>query len=134
MDADFDGVASLASGGQDCNDRDATVYPSADELEGDSKDSNCDGWDDPDLDADGVSSERDCDDLNASVYPGAAELMGDGLDNNCDGRIDELYLDRDGDGFGAMDEGGTDCDDYNAEAYPNAEEIQMMVSTKTVMA
>ena len=83
----------------------------------------CDGLEDPDVDADGVSSERDCDDLNASVYPGAAELMGDGLDNNCDGRIDELYLDRDGDGFGAMDEGGTDCDDYNAEAYPNAEEI-----------
>ena len=80
--------------------------PSADELEGDSKDSNCDGWDDPDLDADGVSSERDCDDSNASVYPGAVELMGDSVDNNCDGRIDELYLDRDGDGFGAMDEGG----------------------------
>jgi len=123
VDSDFDGVASLASGGQDCNDRDATVHPSADELEGDSKDSNCDGLNDPDLDADGVSSERDCDDLNASVYPGATELVGDGLDNNCDGRIDELYLDRDGDGFGAMDEGGTDCDDYNAEAYPDAEEI-----------
>ena len=39
-------LPSLASGVWTCNDRAMLpVYPSADELEGDSKDSNCDGWD-----------------------------------------------------------------------------------------
>ena len=42
VDADGDKVASLASGGKDCDDGNKAVYPCADELPG-SVDSNCDG-------------------------------------------------------------------------------------------
>ena len=62
------------------------------ESPGDPADTNCDGVDGVDADADGVpsvdSGGTDCADQDATVHPGAAEQC-DGKDNNCDGSIDE---------------------------------------------
>lgn len=114
----------------DCDDADASVYPSAIEL-CDGLDNDCDVEIDEntslitfyeDLDGDGfgnldvtieacvaptgfVANADDCDDFDFTVYPGAEELC-DGIDNNCDDIIDEglpsqiFYLDADFDGFG----------------------------------
>ncbi|MSP93415.1 MAG: hypothetical protein EXR79_16750 [Myxococcales bacterium] len=43
VDADGDKVASIASGGKDCDDTNAKAYPCADELAGAATDTNCDG-------------------------------------------------------------------------------------------
>ncbi len=112
----------------DCDDGDASVYPSATEV-CDGLDQNCDGQADegltstwwPDTDGDGFGDEdlgeercdapagwvqvgRDCDDTEAGAFPGAAEVC-DEIDNDCDGTVDEgvtttWYVDVDGDGFG----------------------------------
>jgi hypothetical protein len=103
--------------GGDCNDRDASIFPYAPELE-DGKDNDCDGVVDDGLaclkpwyldgDRDGygrnstttirysctrpnssyVEVGGDCKDNDASVYPGAPEWC-DGKDNDCDGQKDE---------------------------------------------
>ena len=94
-----------------------------------------------DADGDGFSVEEDCDDTDAAVHPDADERCDD-EDWNCDGDTeagaidaDTLYLDADGDFFGAEDsafescaevEGtvlvGGDCDDTDDAVNPNAEE------------
>ncbi len=114
--------------GNDCDDGDASVYPSAPEV-CDELDNNCDGSVDEgvgiaffvDRDGDGFGDSDeielhcaltdgvsevagDCDDSNAVVNPDATEVC-DSLDNNCDGTVDEgqtslYYEDSDGDGFG----------------------------------
>ena len=114
--------------GNDCDDTDANVYPSAPEL-CDGIDNNCDGIADdgsqgvwfPDYDNDGygdanspqelcddqagfVANGDDCNDMNPDIYPFAEEIC-DGLDNNCNEQIDEgvsntFYIDSDGDGYG----------------------------------
>ncbi|MFH1469103.1 MAG: MopE-related protein [Pseudomonadota bacterium] len=99
----------------DCDDRDATVNPAAEER-CDGVDDDCDGTTDEadavdavtvyaDADGDGfgdpavsestcyafsgyVSDNNDCDDADATAYPGADEVC-DGDDEDCDGRADE---------------------------------------------
>ncbi|MSP54148.1 MAG: hypothetical protein EXR69_00850 [Myxococcales bacterium] len=46
VDQDSDGYYAESSGGEDCNDEDAAVHPTATETTGDGVDSNCDGEDD----------------------------------------------------------------------------------------
>ena len=114
--------------GNDCNDNDATIYPSASER-CDNQDNDCDEEIDEDLlavwflDADGdgfgdnryilenclappeyVDNDLDCDDENPDTNPNAMEIC-DEIDNDCDQDIDEgltiaLFLDADHDGFG----------------------------------
>ncbi len=104
----------------DCDDDDATVSPSADEIEADNFDQDCDLLelcyvdDDGDghgttatvLDADltclslGLSIlDDDCDDVLDTVYPGADEVIDDGVDQDC-ANGDLCYLDGDEDGYG----------------------------------
>jgi len=99
-----------------------------------------------DADADGHRQTQyggaDCDDGDGSVYPGAPEDCGP-VDRDCDGATDEQpadgrrwYADRDGDGFGNLQEpviacerppgvaaDGRDCDDRDAGENPFAAEV-----------
>lgn len=105
--------------GGDCDDADAEVNPSANEVCGNGLDDDCDGvideddaelgqWWYRDLDLDGfgdpttarrdcvqpigyVVDNTDCDDLDPDVYPGAPGVVGDGVDQNCDG-LDETQV------------------------------------------
>jgi predicted outer membrane repeat protein len=88
-----------------------------------------------------VASGHDCDDSSDAVHPDAPELCDGWVDEDCDGEIDELgalgqlelYVDADGDGFGAAPSlgwacfaspghalMGGDCDDAVAEVHPGA--------------
>ena len=114
--------------GNDCDDSNAEVFPSAPEI-CDGLDNDCNDAIDEDLltiwyrDADGdgfgdanvladsclatdgyVDNLDDCDDSDADINPNRTEIC-DEIDNNCDGAIDEgvtasFYLDADNDGFG----------------------------------
>jgi hypothetical protein len=89
-----------------------------------------------------AATNDDCDDSNANQHPGADEYC-NGEDDDCDGEIDEdtvdasttWYIDRDGDGYGNIDESViqctqptgyvldyTDCDDREPTTYPGATE------------
>ena len=102
----------------DCDDRDDTVHPGADEY-CNAVDDDCDGAIDEsgaldasvwyrDADADGygstsgtavactapsgyAGSATDCNDANGGVHPGATEVC-DGVDQDCDGSIDDGAL------------------------------------------
>ncbi|MFH1649483.1 MAG: putative metal-binding motif-containing protein [Candidatus Woesearchaeota archaeon] len=119
-DLDGDGFYSEVCGGDDCEDRDASINPGAPELCYGGIDENCDGNTDVppcltcDADGDGFTSTtchgNDCDDNNEIVYSGnsnpfcdcdrrtgGGSTLGvpevlDGADNDCDGLVDEGLL------------------------------------------
>jgi len=130
-DPDIDGDGSIPP--NDCDDRDATVSPSAEEV-CDGVDNNCDDWadSDPNLsgcdtyfydnDADGFGSQAtqclcgpsstftatvggDCQDNDKKINPSATEVC-DTVDNNCSGKNNEGFPDTDNDG-------NANCVDYD---------------------
>ena len=88
---------------------------------GDGVDSDCDGADLLDGDADGhapwVAGGDDCDDGDASIHPGAADARVDGVDQDCDGMDG---TDADHDLRASLGSGGDDCDDFNPRRLPTA--------------
>ena len=102
--------------GDDCNDTNSAVKPSANEI-CDGIDNNCDAITDPpgssgsvtfyaDLDSDGYGAgpgtaqcgagygkttmvAGDCNDGSAAINPGQAEVCGNAIDDNCNGQLDE---------------------------------------------
>ena len=114
--------------GNDCDDSNAEIFPSAPEI-CDDVDNDCDTFIDEDLtgvwyadlDNDGfgdqstiettclapenyVDNDLDCNDENAEINPNMEEIC-DEIDNNCDDEIDEgvtsqFFVDADHDGFG----------------------------------
>jgi len=109
-DPDDDG--DFVADDEDCNPKDASVHPGAEEL-CDGKDNNCNGigdegypdsdddsWADcmdEDDDNDGTPDGQDCAPTDASISPKMVEEC-DGLDNDCDNSIDEGFADEDEDG------------------------------------
>jgi len=112
-----DGPVGFVAVAGDCDDGDATVSPSAEEVPYDEIDQDCDGLaDDDDLDEDGYGVETDCNDSDSTVYPGADEEPYDGVDQDCDGRdLDDL----DSDGYGISE----DCDDEDPNRNPGQYEL-----------
>ncbi len=143
VDADGDGVASVASGGEDCWDDDAsragipTWYEDGD---GDGYGQAGTGTQACEAATGQVSNDDDCDDTERWVFPGAPEAC-NGVDDNCDGEIDNgfampsWYADEDGDGYGDPDSSieaceqpdgmvtdRDDCDDTDVQVHPDADE------------
>jgi len=123
-DADGDGHADAAAGGDDCDDTDADSYPGADDDTVDGVDQDCDDLDGPDADGDGYADATaggdDCDDTDAGIYPGADDDTVDGVDQDCD---DFDGPDADGDGYADAAAGGDDCNDTDPEIAPGAPEL-----------
>ncbi len=85
-DGDGDGYLAVESGGDDCDDNDATVNPGAAEVTYNGKDDDCNpATPDDDLDGDGYVNATDCNDNDPSIHPGATEIANDGIDQDCDG-------------------------------------------------
>ncbi len=111
--------AGTVENGEDCDDRDETAYPGAEEI-CDGADNDCDSETDEglgrtwyaDMDGDGygdpdaslltcqeipdayVTDDSDCDDSDAAINPDGAEIC-DGADNDCDGETDGAFLEAD---------------------------------------
>ncbi|MEC7985968.1 MAG: MopE-related protein [Myxococcota bacterium] len=125
LDIDGDGYVqcdAFNTAEYDCNNNDATVYPTAAEV-CDGQYNDCTNTDyslssapEDELDGDGdgyvdcaydastwlgneyVFGGSDCDDADASTYP-SAPILCDGKDNDCDGVIDATEIDDDQDGW-----------------------------------
>lgn len=119
-DADGDGHAAIACGGDDCDDGDADRFPgNVETCDAIGRDEDCDSSTlGEDRDRDGFVDDRccnvqesgalrcgdDCDDLRDSVNPSASDVCNE-RDDDCDGSVDEepslvFYVDADGDGWG----------------------------------
>ncbi len=102
--------------GNDCNDDDSSINPSAEDTPGDDIDQDCTSGPN-DADGDGHSVEEgDCDDADASIHPGAADIAGDDIDQDCSG----TPWDVDDDGSGVED---GDCDDHDGLIHPGAVDV-----------
>lgn len=100
-------AAGLSVNAQDCNDTEASINPTAEEI-CDGKDNNCNAQSDEDADGDtwlpcpasavGTTEKGgDCDNLRPDIHPETPEIWGDGLDQDCDGTIDaDRYVSTDG--------------------------------------
>lgn len=130
IDADGDGHASYADGGDDCDDYNPDRYPGNVEVcDYLNQDEDCDfttgGF--RDADGDGFGSDdcynidndgnirargRDCDDFHTNVNPMATDAC-NGIDDNCDGAVDDYaptqYVDWDLDGHGDPNESMKVC-------------------------
>jgi len=147
----FDAV--LCEDGDDCDDTNAAVNPSAEEV-CDGVDNDCNNeidengagitvWADADGDGFGDGTDMgscadtpdpgfvvaggdvDCDDDDGDTFPGADELC-DTIDNDCDTEVDEgLDTDADGDGDNTLDSctPGTDCDDDDPNNFTGNPEV-----------
>ena len=88
-----------------------------------------------------ITSAGDCNDSDSGINPNALEIC-NGVDDNCNGQFEEgvifinLYVDNDGDGYGAISNSisacdllpgyittGGDCNDNNANIQPGATEL-----------
>ncbi|MCO4769104.1 MAG: hypothetical protein KDA24_03685 [Deltaproteobacteria bacterium] len=122
-DLDNDGAINDACGGDDCDDTNAAVNPSADDV-CDGVDLNCDGeTTTTDADGDGhydaACGGGDCDETNQAVHPDAVEAC-NGFDDNCDG---DLLAEGEADGDGDGAPGCNDCDDEDPATFPGADEL-----------
>ncbi len=91
-DLDNDGYHGSQCGGNDCNDNNSSIHPTATET-CNFVDDDCDGQTDEgfDLDGDGYKTcENDCDDFNSYINPGAdpCQMCGTVEDVNCNGEPD----------------------------------------------
>jgi hypothetical protein len=153
VDVDGDGFSGAGDAPEDCDDDAYEVNPDAEEIAYDGLDNDCldgdltdvdgDGYDGgevggddgvaydcddddaalnlDDLDGDGVTTcDGDCDDEDSGALPGGEEIPYDGVDNDCDGGD---LTDVDGDGYDAIEAGGSDCEDGYVEVNPGAAEV-----------
>ena len=158
VDKDGDGLASVESGGTDCNDED--VDEDASTGSEFFTDADGDGYGDANASVilcelqDGYADNADdCDDTSALANPDGEEVC-DGLDNDCNGLTDdddsavsdqsEYYIDVDGDGYGDLStsmlscespdgyiDNSEDCNDTDASVNPMMEEIPVEIQKAT---
>ena len=146
----WDGDSNVTAG-NDCDDEDDTIYPTAPEIcdglintcggslpaneiddDGDGYvecDFHNEGWDGDS----GVTADNDCDDGDNTIYPSAPEIC-DGQVNECGKSLPSNEIDNDSDGYvectldsngwdGSGSKSGDDCDDGDKTIYPSAPEI-----------